>query len=158
MKRALAAICLGSVLGTVAQGQPSPFARPPAAASPDGSQMSLGNVMLLIQIRHAKIWYAGQAEDWDLVTYELSHLASDLTAAAILYRDIPLELVTNAGRNLGRMRDAAARKDASGFQAGFTDLTASCNACHTAGGVAFIRIQAPTGASSTNQLFQSSAR
>ncbi|MGH1572428.1 hypothetical protein ACRAWG_19250 [Methylobacterium sp. P31] len=114
--------------------------------------------MLLIQARHAKIWYAGRAEDWALVDYELNHISDDLTAAAMLYRDIPIELVTGAGRDIGRMREAAKRKDAPGFQSAFSALTTACNACHAAGGVSFIRIQPPTNMPLTNQKFQSSAR
>lgn len=158
MKRATA-ILLGSVLLCgVAEGQPSPFAQPPAPSSPNGSPSSLGNIMLLIQARHAKIWYAGRAEDWELLDYELNHVADDLTAAAMLYREIPIALVTGAGREIARMRDAAKRKDESGFQSAYSGLTASCNACHTAGGVPFIHIQTPTTMPFSNQRIPSKAR
>jgi hypothetical protein len=144
MKRATA-ILLGSVLlCSVAESQPSSFAQPQSGPGPNWSQLSLGNIMLLIQARHAKIWYAGRAEDWALLDYELNHVSDDLTAAEMLYRDIPVELVTGADRHIARMKEAAKRRDAAGFQSGFSDLTSSCNACHAAGGVSFIHIQTPT--------------
>lgn len=154
MKRATA-ILLGSVLLCgVAAGQPSPFAQPPSGSRPGWSPLSLGNLMLLIQARHAKIWYAGRAEDWALADYELNHVSDDLTAAALLYRDIPVELVTGATRGIARMREAAKQNDAPGFQSGFSDLTTACNACHAAGGVSFIHIQTPTTIPFTNQGVQ----
>ncbi len=157
MKRATVAL-LGSVLlCNGAASQPSPFAQP-SASSPNWSQLSLGNIMLLIQARHAKIWYAGRAEDWALVDYELGHISDDLTAAAMLYSDIPVEFVTSADRALVRMREAAKQKDAAGVQSAFSDLTTACNTCHTAGGVSFIRIQTPTTLPFTNQHFQPSTR
>jgi len=154
-----AAILLGSVLlCSVAESQPSRFAQPQSGSGPNGSQLSLGNIMLLIQARHAKIWYAGRAEDWALLDYELNHVSDDLTAAAMLYRDIPVELVTGADRHIARMKEAAKRRDAPGFQAAFSGLTRSCNACHTAGGVAFIHIQTPTAMPFTNQRVPFSGR
>ena len=84
--------------------------------------------------------------------------ADDLTAAAMLYRDIPVELVTGADRHIARMKEAAKRRDAPGFQAAFSGLTRSCNACHTAGGVAFIHIQTPTAMPFTNQRVPFSGR
>lgn len=158
MKRASAAFLCSVVLCTVAESQPSPFAQPPSASSPNWSQLSLGNIMLLVQARHAKIWFAGRAQDWALADFELNHIADDLTAAAMLYREIPVELVTSAGRVIVRMKDAVRQKDESGFQSAFSDLTAACNACHTAGGVSFIRIQTPSNMPFTNQKVQSSAR
>lgn len=158
MKRATA-ILLGSVLlCSVAESQPTPFAQPQSGTGPNWSQMSLGNIMLLIQARHAKIWYAGRAEDWSLLDYELNHVSDDLTAAAMLYREIPVELVTGADHHIARMKEAARRRDAAGFQSAFSDLTSSCNACHAAGGVSFIHIQTPTTMPFTNQSIQSRGR
>lgn len=159
MKRAAAAaiavLLAVAGLGGAAGGEPTPFARSPA--TPTWSQMSLGNLMLLIQSRHAKIWHAGRAQDWALAEYELDHVSDDLTAAAMLYREIPTELVTGVHRIIQRMKEAAKRSDPSGFQTAFSDLTGACNACHAAGGVAFIRIQTPTSMPFSNQKILPSA-
>ena len=34
----------------------------------------LGEIMTLQQMRHTKLWLAGQAENWDLAVYELDEL------------------------------------------------------------------------------------
>ena len=34
----------------------------------------LGELMTLNQMRHAKLWYAGQSENWPLAEYELDEL------------------------------------------------------------------------------------
>lgn len=156
MRRPAAVLLVSIALGGAAVGQQSPFARSPSTTALTWSQMSLGNFMLLIQSRHAKIWYAGRSEDWALVAYEVDHVADDLTAAGMLYRDIPIELVTNADHIIARMKETARQKDPAGFQAAYSDLTRACNACHEAGGVPFIRIQTPTAMPFTNQKVQSS--
>src|SRR5712691_11005562 len=35
----------------------------------------LGEIMSLQQMRHAKLWLAGQAENWELASYELDELS-----------------------------------------------------------------------------------
>ncbi|MDP4006797.1 hypothetical protein [Methylobacterium sp. NEAU K] len=153
------AILLGIVLlGTAALGQTVPFAQPRPETTPNWSRLSLGNIMLLIQTRHIKLWYVGRAQDWSLVDFEVNHISDDLTAAAMLYTDIPVALVQNTEQVIARMKDAAKHKDVPRFQAAFSDLTASCNACHAAGGVGFIRIQTPINMPFTNQDIRSSNR
>lgn len=120
--------------------------------------MSLVNIMLLIQARHAKIWQARRAEKWALRDYELNYVSDDLTAAVMLYRDTPVELVTGADRHIARLKEVPKRRDEPGFQSAFSDLTSSYNACHTAGGVAFIHIQTRTTVPFTNQRVPFSGR
>ncbi len=157
MKRVAAVVGWSLVWGGVAGSEPSPFAQSPASAGPTWTQMSLGNIMLMIQTRHARIWTAGRAQDWALVVYELDHIIDDLMAAGMLYRDIPATLVTDTDRVLLRMKDAAKRNDPAGFQTEFAELTNACNTCHAAGGVSFIRIQTPTTMPFTNQKVQASS-
>ena len=33
--------------------------------------------MLMVQMRHAKLWFAGEKENWDLAAYELQELVED---------------------------------------------------------------------------------
>ncbi|ACA17304.1 conserved hypothetical protein [Methylobacterium sp. 4-46] len=152
MKRVI--ILLGSVLlSPVAESQTTPFAEPRSVQTPDWSLLSLANIMQLIQSRHIKLWYAGRAQDWDLINFESDHISDDLTSAAMLYKNIPLEFVSNANRALARLKKAAKERNIQGLQAAYADLTTSCNSCHAAGGVAFIRIQPPTHMPFTNQKF-----
>ena len=134
-----------------ALGQSTPFAEPPPRLGLARSQLSLGNLMSLIQSRHIKLWYAGQARNWALVHYELDHISADLTDSALFYTMIPVELVNATGKPLAAMREAAERDDVATFNAGYMGLTEACNGCHQAGNVGFVRIQTPIASPFTDQ-------
>ena len=34
----------------------------------------IGDIMILMQIRHAKLWFAGNARNWELADFELDEL------------------------------------------------------------------------------------
>jgi hypothetical protein len=115
--------------------------------------MTLGDIMVQTQVRHIKLWYAGQSGNWELVGYEIDRISQTLSRAAILYTGIPIGLVTEALKPIGAMRKAAAAKDVKAFRQGYADLTKACNACHVAGGVGFIKIQTPTSLPFTDESF-----
>ena len=43
-------------------------------ATPEALRSGLGNFMSAIQMRHAKLWFAGKAMNWRLAAYELDEL------------------------------------------------------------------------------------
>ena len=136
---------------TALQADDSTFAAPPSSRSENF--LSLGDLMVLTQIRHIKLWYAGQSGGWGLVGYEIDRISETLGRAATLYTGIPIELVTGALKPVGEMRKAAAAKDVKAFRQGYADLTKACNACHQAGEVGYIKIQTPTSLPFTDELF-----
>ena len=42
----------------------------------------LGEFMTAIQLRHAKLWFAGRAKNWDLAGYEIDEIKEGLEDAA----------------------------------------------------------------------------
>ena len=44
------------------------------AGGPDAYVPGLGEMMSLQQMRHAKLWFAGQAQNWELASYEIDEL------------------------------------------------------------------------------------
>src|SRR2546425_12362799 len=55
----------------------------------------LGEIMTLTQMRHAKLWFAGQAANWSLASYELDELHEGLDDAATFHpthKDAPLPI------------------------------------------------------------------
>src|SRR5262245_2957841 len=55
----------------------------------------LGEIMTLTQMRHAKIWFAGEARNWRLVDYELDELQEgleDVVSFHPTHKDAPLPL------------------------------------------------------------------
>src|SRR5713226_4948322 len=59
-------LAMFAVVGLMACGRPS--------TPPDAYVPGLGEIMSLQQMRHAKLWLAGQAENWELAAYELDEL------------------------------------------------------------------------------------
>ena len=45
----------------------------------------LGEIMTLTQMRHAKLWFAGQGANWPLARYELDELNEGLEDAATFH-------------------------------------------------------------------------
>ncbi len=157
MAGAMAAAAVVALVAIVpALGENVPFAEPPPAHPgqiDSGITASLGDLMGFVQMRHIKLWYAGKAKNWDLADYELGKLEDTLSRAATRYINIPVEFILKAGKPLGDMRDAAKAKDAQKFFRSYDELTGACNACHTAGGIGFIRIHQPTGSPYSDQAY-----
>ncbi len=155
MKMAGLSAALLLLSATALQAEDTPFAAPQGQRPGErpANMFSLADIMVQTQVRHIKLWYAGQSGDWALVGYEIDRISDTLGRAAILYAGIPIELVTGALKPIGEMRKAAAAKDAKAFRQGYADLTRACNACHQAGGVGFIKIQTPTSLPFTDESF-----
>jgi hypothetical protein len=118
----------------------------------------LGEFMTLTQLRHAKLWYAGKAKNWDLAAYEIDELKEGLEDAARLHAThdgMPIgEMIkANTTAPLDALAKAVAGKDAGQFNVDFDALTAACNTCHAGANHGFIRIQRPTMPPVSNQNF-----
>jgi hypothetical protein len=118
----------------------------------------LGDIMNLIQVRHAKLWFAGQAQNWELAAFEIGQLRSSLSDAAVFYSGLPVGNVTTLGASIEQISGAIAAKDGKRFAAGFGELSAGCNACHSSMDRAFIVIRPPTDKMFGNQVFQPQGR
>jgi len=152
--RRLALTALGTIAsGPSALGDDVPFAQPPPSSLEAGSVASLADIMVGAQLRHIKLWQAIRAKNWSLVAFEAALMQDSLGAAAMLYRNIPIDYVTAAAKPLGALKDAAKAGDATKMEAIFTNLTAACNACHQAAGVGFIRMETPGLSPFSNQNF-----
>ena len=64
--------------GIVLAGAAVSLAVMPAASGAEQYLPRLGDIMNLVQVRHAKLWFAGQAKNWDLAGYELAQLKQSL--------------------------------------------------------------------------------
>ncbi|PYR25901.1 MAG: hypothetical protein DMF98_10670, partial [Acidobacteria bacterium] len=67
-------IVLIAWLVCTACGRQSTPAAGSGAGSADAYVPGLGEMMSLQQMRHVKLWFAGQAENWDLAAYEVDEL------------------------------------------------------------------------------------
>jgi hypothetical protein len=114
----------------------------------------LGDIMNLVQVRHAKLWFAGQAQNWDLATYELRQLRASLADAVVFYSGIPVGNVTTLASPIQSITDAIAAKDGKRFAKAVGELTDGCNACHNSMQRGFVAIRIPTDKPFGNQVFE----
>jgi hypothetical protein len=120
----------------------------------------LGEIMTLTQMRHAKLWFAGQDGNWPLASYELDELQEGLQDAATFHpthKDAPLpipglidKIMTDPVKRLER---SIAATDAGAFAQDFDALTDGCNACHRATNFGFNVVTRPTANAYSNQAF-----
>jgi len=119
---------------------------PAAAATPE-----LGAQMLELQIRHARLWQAGQGRNWMLGQFQLAELREAFAGvvetngdhAALQPQRLAEVLPAMVDPALNQLQSAIDAQDGAGFDAGYDALSASCNACHTAAGHGFLVIQRP---------------
>jgi hypothetical protein len=104
----------------------------------------LGDIMGAVQARHVKLWYAGNAGNWNLAAYELRQLKAGLVEAARFYAGIPVSNVTTMAAPVQSVEDAIGARDLKRFSQAFGGLTQACNGCHDSMARAFIVIQTPT--------------
>jgi hypothetical protein len=133
------------------------------AATNEPYAPGLGELMSLQQMRHAKLWFAGQAANWDLVAYELDELGEgfdDIVKYHPTHKDSPVapkdaipRMITEPLRQL---RAAVEKKDSGAFAPAYDALTTACNDCHRATNFAFNIVQRPTQNPYPNQQFEMS--
>lgn len=133
---------------------------PEPPESPPGYTPGLGEIMTLNQMRHSKLWFAGQARNWDLASFELDELQEGFDDAATYHPthegsplpipDLIEKIVTEPMR---RLADAVEAHDLAGFTAAFDALTAGCNSCHQATNFGFNVVTRPSSNPFTNQSF-----
>src|SRR3954469_23305643 len=93
------AICL-PLAAQAQQGQPpAPSPQPKEPFTP-----GLGEIMTLQQMRHLKLWFAGQANNWALADYELDELKEG-------YEDIVKYYPTKDDVPTGTMASAIIEKE-----------------------------------------------
>lgn len=130
----------------------------PTCAAP--YKPGLGEIMTLTQMRHAKLWYAGEARNWPLAAYEADELGEgfdDVVHYWPTHPDLPLppaELVPRlVSQPLDAVRTAIAAEDEAAFATAFDALTAGCNACHQATTHGFNLVRRPVAGWFGNQDF-----
>ncbi len=121
----------------------------------------LGEIMTLQQMRHMKLWFAGQNDNWPLADYELDELNEGFEDAAkyhAMHKEVSLpipglieKIMTEP---LKQLRAAVDAKDRARFDPAFDAVTDGCNACHRAANFGFNVVTRPTINPYSNQVFE----
>src|SRR5271170_2690434 len=125
MKR-IVATCIAfvaSVLFAAAQPAKEPYAP------------GLGEFMTATQLRHAKLWFAGEAKNWPLAAFEIDEIKEGLDDAAKQFPThdgVPVAAMIEASTKapLDELDKAVEAKSSTKFNTAFDDLTKACNSCH----------------------------
>jgi len=123
-----------------------------AALKKESYHPELGEQMLGIQIRHARLWFAGEAQNWNLTAFEIQELKEAFDAVVEQNPEHPIFLpdklsdilpaMTNAP--IKALRDAVDHSSKAEFEKAFDSLSAACTGCHHVAGNDFLVIQRPT--------------
>jgi hypothetical protein len=120
----------------------------------------LGEIMTLQQMRHTKLWLAGEARNWDLAAYEIDELGEgfdDVIKFHPTHKESPVAPKDAIPRMVTvpvmELRATIEKKDAAGFEQAYDKLTAACNSCHEAMNFSFNVVQRPVSNPYPNQVF-----
>ena len=113
-----------------------------------------GELMLSIQIHHAKLWFAGKNGNWELAAYDQSLIRSAFQKIRTYHSDNPAATATSMiDPPMDSVSSAIAHKDVGAFRHSFEYLTATCNNCHVVTKHAFNLITIPAVEPMGNQSF-----
>ena len=113
-----------------------------------------GEFMSGIQVHHAKLWFAGQNNNWPLADFEMHEIKEALDDLKIFQKerpetkhldmlDIPLDSTDKSIQN----------KNAVQFKSSFILLTNTCNNCHVEVNFEFNKVKIPDSPPFSNQDF-----
>jgi hypothetical protein len=149
------AVALAAVAITVTIGSQS-------SAAATGYDTGLGEFITATQMRHSKLWFAGQARNWALAAYELDEIKEGFEdikkfhptheGSPVLIKAILPKLTAVP---LARLQVAIESQNLEEFNESFHALTESCNACHQTENYGYNVITRPTSNPYTNQNFSS---
>ena len=132
------------------------------AVAAAGYVPGLGEFMAATQMRHSKLWFAGQARNWALAAYELDEIKEgfdDIMKFHPIHEGSPVpirEILPNlTAVPLARLREAIKAQNPDEFDEAFDSLTAACNSCHQTENFGFNVITRPSSNPYTNQDFSS---
>jgi hypothetical protein len=147
-----------------AAGDAAPAAAP--AARPGGGLVildfkpAMDDLMtMLVQPRHIKLYYAGQAKNWTLAGFQLNELRASLARIGRTiptYRNIGVDTaVASIFTDRLKAVDAAIKAgDLGQFTAAYGEMTAACNACHAGMEHPFLVMKVPDAPNYPDQEFR----
>ena len=125
----------------------------PAAASQAAAPVTpeLGQQMLELQIRHARLWQPGAARNWLLTQFELAELRESFNGVVELNGDhaalqpnrLADVLPAFMDPALKQMQAAVDSQDGPAFDKAYDAVSKACTDCHASADHAFLVIQRP---------------
>lgn len=91
----------------------------------------LGEFMSSIQIHHAKLWFAGENQNWELAGFEMGEINESLADIKKFCSNRPeIKSLVMIDQPLQQVNRAIEMKNLAAFKTRFSVLTSTCNNCH----------------------------
>ena len=145
----LGTMAAATLLGAAASAQNPPLPADAAANTAAG----LTEIMILQQMRHIKLWFAGRAGNWPLADYEVGELSDGFDDVNKLLGGDTVDAMV--GAPIKALQKAIEDKNRTAFMTAFDSLSAGCNNCHHSLDHPFIVIQRPAVQPYSDQSFES---
>lgn len=103
-----------------------------------------GEFMSSIQVHHAKLWFAGQNQNWELADFEMHEIGETIDAIKEFQTEREeSKKVDMLKPSLDAVNDAIQKKDSILFNSSYLLLTNTCNNCHKAVNFGFNIVKIP---------------
>lgn len=121
----------------------------------DSYKPGLGEFMSNIQLHHAKLWFAGINQNWELADFEIHEIKESLEDIQ-KYQSGREEtkMISIIYPPLDSVKSAIENKNLKSFKSSFTLLTNTCNSCHQAAKFEFNKVTIPDSPPFSNQEFK----
>lgn len=153
-----------SILAVAQNAAPTAEGAPPAPARPGlvilDFKPAMDDLMtMLVQPRHIRLYYAGEAKNWRLAGFEVNELRGALARIGRTipnYRNINVDTAVAAifADKLKAVDAAVKGADLAQFNTAFGEMTAACNDCHKGMEHPFLVIKTPDAGSFPDQEFR----
>lgn len=119
----------------------------------------LGEFMLGIQLHHAKLWFAGQNQNWPLADFEIHEIKESLDDINEFCQDRPeVKAIGMINAPIDSLVNSIEQKNIQSFKNNFILLTNTCNTCHKSTDHTFNIVTIPTNLPVVNQDFKPSSK
>ena len=114
-----------------------------------------GEFMSSIQVHHAKLWFAGKNQNWELADFEMNEIEETLDAIKKYQPEREESKKINMlNPSLDAVKVAIGKKDSILFNSSYLLLTNTCNNCHKAVSFGFNVVKVPEIPPFSNQSFK----
>jgi hypothetical protein len=151
-----------SVIAVAQNAAPAPEA--PAPARPGlvilDFKPAMDDLMtMLVQPRHIRLFYAGQAKNWQLASFQVNELRGALARIGRTipnYRNVNVDTAVSAifADKLAAVNAAIKTGNETQFMAAYGEMTAACNECHKGMEHPFLVIKVPENGNFPDQDFR----
>ncbi len=114
-----------------------------------------GEFMSNIQAHHAKLWFAGQNQNWKLCDFEIHEIMESLDYIQKFETERKeSQMISMLTPAIDRINYAIKQKDPTLFKSSYVLLTNTCNTCHRESQFEFIVVKIPENQTFSNQDFK----